>query len=1096
MNTLIGNRYEILKQLGAGGMGAVWLVKDKLRDQDVALKQVLMPDNDQRLAITREFRTLSTLRHPNIVSVIEYGSHENQPYFTMEYLPASQPLDKLGDASVERFVQMLQALGYLHRRGVLHRDLKPGNVLVTADGRVKVLDFGLARDNKVDKAATIAGVAGTFNYMAPEIVNEEPPTIASDLWSVGVMLCEALTGHHPFETGSVMKLMVSVMNDAPNLHGMDEALKPVVQKLLAKQPEARYSSAMEVIHDLCTAAKLDVPSESREQRESFLQAAAFVGREREYQALIDGLQTAADGTSQLWLIGGESGVGKSRLLDEVRTRALVDGFVVLQGQGVEGGGLPFQLWRDPARKLTLGAPISELNAAVLKELVPDIAVLLNKDVADAPALLPQANRDRLTAALIERLETQSGKFLIILEDLHWAQESLEILKLLMAGLTAKPIMVIGSFRHDEAPTLPTSFPNAHLLLMERLTAEDVAALSASMIGAENATPLLVDRLARETEGNALFMVEVMRSLAEEAGGLHAISSDSWPERLLAGGMMAALKRRLSRVPENALDTLRLAAVLGRMINLPVLKAAGVDEVDQWLQTCAEVAVLEPYGGEWRFSHDRLREALLQDLPNLPALHEKAARALEAVYPDNVSYAEALAQHWRMAGNAEKEVQYIIKAAEQLIQISGEYERAVGFVEQGLALNLAEFRPELYTWLGFAAERMGQYDAALAHYDSGLAADPTPRAQAMLLNRKASVYWLMGRYPDVKETVQQARTIAEEQNDRSAIAYSLHYLAGIGMVQGDYETARKWYTESLSIRRELGDRLGIAGSLNNLGNVEAFQANHDKARAYYEESLAIRRELGERQGVAASLNNLGLVATAQRQFEVSSVYLQDALSMYRTLGDRQGSALTLTNLGRVSTAQEDYQAAQAYHEESLSLRRGLGDQYGVANSYGNLGLNALGQDNYQAASTYFSQSVAVSREIGVIGSFVWALGGQAIALAHLDEPAREVLLETLRIAREIDSTTEMQDALVAACYVFPSQAAAWIGFLREQATADTHDRQFKRLAEQVQTSMGDAAFNAAVERGKSLDLRAVFDDLIKELEADLVDDTANPIAKKN
>src|SRR5262245_17179685 len=149
---IIANRYEVQERLGSGSMGAVWLVRDKLRNQQVALKQVLMSDDKQRLAITREFRTLSTLRHPNIVSVIEYGFHESQPYFTMEYLPGAVPFDKSAEPKIERFIQMLQALGYLHRRGILHRDLKPGNVLVTPGGVVKVLDFGLSLDTMRDSS--------------------------------------------------------------------------------------------------------------------------------------------------------------------------------------------------------------------------------------------------------------------------------------------------------------------------------------------------------------------------------------------------------------------------------------------------------------------------------------------------------------------------------------------------------------------------------------------------------------------------------------------------------------------------------------------------------------------------------------------------------------------------------------------------------------------------------------------------------------------------------------------------------------------------------------------------------------------------------
>ena len=236
---LIANRYEVLEKLGAGGMGAVYLVQDKLRNQKVALKQVLMGDDVQRLAITREFRTLSTLRHPNIVGVIEYGFHEKQPYFTMEYLPNAKSFETLKEQKLEGFVQILQALGYLHRRGILHRDLKPANVLINADGLVKVLDFGLALDKTRGKSGSVEGAVGTLNYMAPELIMEESPSIGSDLWAVGVMLCEALTGHHPFDISNPMKLIIALAQQSPNLEGLDDRLSEVLGRLLAKDPSER-----------------------------------------------------------------------------------------------------------------------------------------------------------------------------------------------------------------------------------------------------------------------------------------------------------------------------------------------------------------------------------------------------------------------------------------------------------------------------------------------------------------------------------------------------------------------------------------------------------------------------------------------------------------------------------------------------------------------------------------------------------------------------------------------------------------------------------------------------------------------------------------
>lgn len=1077
---IIASRYEVIEQLGAGGMGEVWLVQDKLRNQKVALKRVLTQDDNQRLAITREFRTLSTLRHPNIVSVIEYGFHENQPYFTMEYLPDASPFDQTADQKIEHVIQVLQALGYLHRRGILHRDLKPGNVLITADGVVKVLDFGLALDTMRDP---VGEIGGTVHYMAPELFMEEPASMGSDLWALGVMICEMASKHHPFPTeGSVTDQIMSIVSNPPDLSGVDESLVDIVSRLLSKNAALRYQSALDVIRDLHAVYEIQTPLESESQRESFLLAAAFVGRDPEYQRLVDVLQAAADDALQLWLIGGEAGIGKSRLLDELRTRALVDGFVVLQGQTVENSGLPYQMWREIARKLVIGAPISDLTAGVMKELVPDIASLLDRKVADLAALEPQANRDRLMAALLERLKALQAPILIILEDLHWAKESLELLKLLLPHLAAMPVMIVGSYRNDERPALPQELPEASLLTLTRLSPEAVADLSASMVGTENATPELVERLVKETEGNALFMVEVMRALAEEAGSLHEITRKSLPDRILAGGMVAVLQRRLTRVPAWALETLKLAAVTGRVIDVAVLQAAGVTSIDAWLQVCADAAVLEPYHGEWRFSHDRLREVLLKDFENLAALHQRAALALETVHPDDVDYAEALAEHWRLAGNPEREIFFILKAAEHLVNISGEYVRAEKLIQRGLDLKLPNTEPELLLWRGFGAEKQSQFETAIGFYQTALAANPTPAVRVLLLNRSGHICLRLGRYAEAGDCARQAREVAENRDDEHT---SLHLLGLVARYQGDYPAATAYYEESLRIRRRIGHKKGIADSLNNLGMVAMHQGDYPPARTYFEDSLAIRREIGDRQGTSISLNNLGVIAIFQHDYSSALDYFEQSLQINRQIGDLSGSASILNNLGGVAQTKGDYVAARNYFEESLQIHRKTGDQQSIAIGLHNIGVLADVQGEFDAAYQHYAECLVIAREIGHPEVIVYGTSGMVITLSQQGKraEAREFLLELLQTAQEIGTVPMLMYALLGAIFWSqePEQVLAWIGLILEQGSTDLQDDvRLRKLIEKLRRELGSEFVDTAAQRGKSLNVQTEIERLLAKV----------------
>ncbi|HNB54644.1 MAG TPA: serine/threonine-protein kinase, partial [Anaerolineales bacterium] len=393
---IFSKRYLIHEQLGAGGEGVVFRATDRLTTQTVAIKRIRLAgeedeisrasqltDASRKILIAHEFQTLASLRHPNIISVLDYGftfeGDENIPYFVMEYLPRAQSIIEAGQTlsqpqKISLLIQMLQALHYLHQRGILHRDLKPANALIL-NGRLKLLDFGLS--SYLEKAR---GTSGTLPYMPPEYMQDEPLTPASDLYSVGVMGYELLAGYHPFRLADPSRLVMDILFTEPSLEGVDvlPGIARIVEKLLAKSPEERYQTAQEVILAFSTALNQPPPPETEAIRESFLRQATFVGRKTELDQLkrsLEDIKTQTFSAPRAWLIGGESGVGKSRFLQEFRAQALVRGSLVLQGSVAEHAS-PYQLWHDPLRLLAVLTDVEEEQAGVLKAIVPDIERVL------------------------------------------------------------------------------------------------------------------------------------------------------------------------------------------------------------------------------------------------------------------------------------------------------------------------------------------------------------------------------------------------------------------------------------------------------------------------------------------------------------------------------------------------------------------------------------------------------------------------------------------------------------------------------------------------------------------------------------------------
>jgi predicted ATPase len=707
---IINKRYELHETLGRGGMGVVYKATDILSGRPVALKQVTIPAHQMALAsrgdspdlaftLAQEFGTLATMRHPHIISVFDYGFDQHrQPYFTMEYIDGGQTILDFGrggslEHQVTLFIQMLQALVYLHRRGILHRDMKPSNALVV-NGQIKLLDFGLSVLTGRTMEHLTQTTAGTMAYMAPELFQGEPYSQASDLYALGLIAFELFSGKFPYDQSTIATMIHDVLSKQidTSSYGVADNLALVFNRLLTKSREERYSDAAEVIADLCTATNTPAPPETVQIRESFLQAARFVGREVEMAKLTGLLKQTAAGHGVAILIGGESGVGKSRLLDELRTKALVEGILVLRGQAISDGHSPYQLWRDVLSTAILYTDLEEDEAALFKPVIPDLERLLNRRIRDLPPLNPQTAQKRLSQSTNRLLSRLEQPVLIILEDMQWAgSESIKLLRDLSLTITKQPVMLAGNFREETPLTIRNDVTSAEYLRIDRLTGDEIAELSESMLGRPGRDPKVIELLQRETEGNAFFLVEVVRALAEEAGQLDRISTTTIPDNIVAGGIKSIINHRLNRVPHDARPLLQLASVAGRVLDLTLIQALEPEvNLDRWLATCTDVTVLEVYGENWRFSHDKLREEIKDRMSHdlHHDLHRRVAKALEMVYPNIAEKAAAMAHHWAVAGDLERELSYSEIAGRQAAENNAN-EEAITYFERTLELLLAQ-----------------------------------------------------------------------------------------------------------------------------------------------------------------------------------------------------------------------------------------------------------------------------------------------------------------------------------------------------------------------------------------------------------------------
>jgi serine/threonine protein kinase/tetratricopeptide (TPR) repeat protein len=1016
---VIGNRYILLNQLGAGAMGAVYRAKDRLTGEIVALKRVLSSGSSlqTRLALTKEFQTLASLRHPNIISVLDYGIDEQQyPYIVMSLVQNALPLheaaeDLRNEQKVELLIQMLQALAYLHRRGIIHRDLKPANVLVT-ENTVKVLDFGLAVEAEQAKE-----IGGTLLYMSPEVLQLQPAGIPSDLFAVGVMAYQILTGLHPFDSDEVSSLLNNILFREPDLtllsfDGVSKkseyTLTYIIRKLLEKKPINRYPDAESAIEALAASINKPDIEENASIRDSFLQAAKFIGRDNELSTLMESLENTMIGVGSNWLISGESGIGKSRLLDELRIQAMVRGATVLRGQDVVESR-PFQLWREPIRRMALMATISDLDATILREVVPEIEDILGRSL---PTLTHIDSRDelrRLVVTIANLFRNVQTPVLLILEDIQWSKESLEPLKLITQIESPIPLMVVCSYRTDAGQPTDDFLKDMRQMKLDRLNEQEVRDLSISMLGRDAAKGELVKLLNRETEGNIYFLVETVRTLAEIAGSLKDIGEMTLPAHVFAGGVQQVVRQRLQRVPIEQHPFLFLGAVIGREVDMNVLTNVGNinhTEVEDWLTTCVNVGVLEIWDGKWRFCHDKLREAVLLDIPesDRPHYHRLIALAIEATYPNEPSQYHVLADHWHQAKDSTKEKHYASLGG-QLALGMARYAEGLELYQRVLEYSTEQESVSLLKSIGDCYEGLAQYIEAIASYEHSKTIAQKYQdivGIASAWDGIARIEDKRGNFPEAEDSFTQAMILSRQVNARQLESDTLNGLGTISAKRGNLAKAAGFFSDSLVLRREMNDKKGIAASLNNLGIVENYTGNFAKAKEYYEEALQLRRDIGDVRGIAGSLNNLGIIAKKLSNLKEARKYYEEAREMTRNMGDLHSTASILNNLGIVLYDDDELKEATRIYNEAYSIGQKIGDELVRANALQAMGDIAKREVRFEEAIEKYTESISLHRQLGSkrdLAETLMKLGSAYIEIPNLSQ-AEFLLLEGLELYRKI------------------------------------------------------------------------------------------------
>lgn len=957
-------RYVVKRFLGEGGKKEVYLAHDTTLDRDVAFALIKTDGLDDvgKERIRREAQAMGRMgTHPHVMPIYDLGEEHGQPFMVQPLMMGGDVAGLIEKAAakrkggaedsvagatddqaveapglpLERAVQIARhvclGLQFAHGKGIVHRDLKPGNIWLDEDGTAKIGDFGLAIASDRSRLTFEKVMVGTVSYMPPEQAIGGKVTPRADLYSLGAMLYEMVTGRPPFLGDDDIAIIGQHINTppvAPSWHNtaLPQTLDALIMRLLSKDPAARPGSAREVIKVL-DAIDLTQIRDASGLKSGSLDAMAggvFVGRQREMDRLKALFEETMAGHGRMATLVGEPGIGKTRTAQELATYASMRGARVIWGRCYESGGAPpYWPWVQIVRShVAATAPEllrSQLGAAgpVVAEVVPDIAQKLTDLPKPPPIEDPESARFRLfdSMATFFRNVASQTPLVLLLEDLHWADRpSLNLLEFVARELQNSRALMVGNYRdiglNRRHPLSVTLGELTRERLFERvvlrgLQRHDVRRFIEVAAGIDP-PPALVDVVYGQTEGNPLFVTETVRLLIQQgeisSGAKASGGTSSWEIRI-PEGVREVIGRRLDRLSERCNDVLTVAAVIGRQFRSAVLiklvEGISEDVLLDVLDEALDGRIIEEQDdevGTYQFTHALMQETLASELSanRLVRLHARIAEALESHYGDAAeAHASELVEHFDEAET--------VLGSDRLAK----YSRAAG--ERSLeAYGFDEAARHFKRGIGVASESQPADDLARMH--AGLA-----RAQAATLKRD-----------EIQSAVDNLRRAfdlyAGQNNNTAAVTTALTYFPNIHGTRGMVDLLSKALDLATPGTREAGFLLTRRGMFLSFESFDP-DAAIESIEGAHQIALDLEDPALELATVSASM----IVNFLEWRYDQAIARLPRALELVERVDDLRMHFGVFDHVGQIYYLTGDLEEARSAFARNLRTAETLGDR---------------------------------------------------------------------------------------------------------------------------------------------------------------------------
>ncbi len=929
------------------------------------------------------------MEHPGIARVFGSGEYEGALFYIMEFLEG-ESFDRyiLGkpvfvwEEIAEIFLKLAEILSYVHAHGIVHKDLKPGNFfIIKTENSIhfKLLDFGVAHVMELGEIKGDARIAGTFGYMSPEAAGLFNANIddRSDLYSLGIIFYQLLTGELPFKATDIGRLLhqqtaAIPINPCRINKEIPAVLEKITMKLLDKEPELRYQSARGLIYDINRYINGDESFYigQGDRKDKLTYRTKLVGRKRETEGITGLIRRAHDGKGSLCLISGEAGSGKSRLVEELRNYTYKQDMLFLEARCLNHENkMPYQPFKDILDGYIgilekSGDDVKETEAGKIREIVGDFGEILvsinprmKRFLGETKALVelePDREIQRFLRAVSDFfccLCEKTGGYVLVLDDLQWVDDgSISLLREMAGKIDRSKLLMIGTYRDNEVDenlciknlakeVKQHEYPIEEIAL-KKLDREAVNELAACILGEETENVgNLTEYLYEKSGGNPLYTVSILRELIEnkmvirnDEGRYKDI--DRSRDLQMPENMLGIIMNRVCRLDALCRELLCKAAIIGREFEIGLLHHladCAYEELVGILDSAVSMQLLEKSPDKRRllFAHDRIRDAFCQMLDESARrrLHRDIAAAIEELNADDIDKAVfELAYHYIEAKDSQKALAYATSAGDKARQ-SHANEAAVKFYN--IVLDLLESkRPEEFSeWI---------------------------RINECLME----VYLLIGRADDAIRMSVKLLPMLEAPISKAKVYKKI----GIAYFKkGDWKTCEENIAAGLKL---LGERIPIskAGVFVSLAGQLTIHLLHGLIpENIYRKSILL--DLEEKKEIVLSYYTLSWAYGLSDLFKLIYSAVRSLNLSELKIGPSRELGISFSLYAGLCMTASLFKRGLRYHQKALKIRSGLDDQWGQAQTLQLLGYNRHWRGEYTRSIECFEKSIKLFREIG-------------------------------------------------------------------------------------------------------------------------------------